>query len=114
MKTSIKMEQQKVKQGFKGPELYKIAEIATLVIAEETGVSFAAMCSQVNRSNLYKARILFAGILSSHGIQAGKIAQITYKKKEAIERYITEYNQKLKTSEELQRIAKIIETHINN
>jgi hypothetical protein len=102
------------KQSFRKPELYKIAEIAALVIAEETGVSFAGICSQTKRSNFYKARVLFSGILSSYGIHLGKIAQITYKKKEVIEEYVTEYNRKIKTLEEFQQIAKNVESSINN
>lgn len=89
--------------------LFDITKAATLIIEQEIGVTFAELCSNLQRNNLYKARIIFAGIMDKYGVPTGVIAQLIYKTKDSIEGYIAHFIAKTKTSIEFQQIIEKIE-----
>ena len=90
------------------PRIYEIVAAITTIIEAETGVNFLAISSKSKYNSVHQARLLFAGVLSSYGVQPGKIAQLTYKKTEIIESLISEFDAKLKKSEYFQQIITTI------
>ena len=76
------------------PDLFTITQATSLIIEKNTGISLTAMLSPLRQ--FYLGRVLFAGILSSYGIESDIIKSILHKKKDSIEGYIAEYNNQMK------------------
>ena len=94
--------------------IYEIAAAVATTIEGETGVNFLAISSKLTYNSTHQARLLFAGILSSYGVQPGKIAQLIYKKTEIIEGFIAEFHAKLKKSEHFQQIVTKVKDSLTN
>lgn len=86
------------------PKIFDIAHAAAIIVEQETGIQYSAICSQSAQAKLHKARLLFVGILYSYGVPSGKIAQITYKKKDVIERLVAEFDENLKKSADYRQL----------
>ncbi|MFR9556102.1 MAG: hypothetical protein SNH99_01910 [Rikenellaceae bacterium] len=100
------MEKMEKKQGIseKKPVLIDVATAAILAIESVIGVPFVKLCSSERNRYTDKARIAFCGILNSYGISSGKIAQLIFKRTTIIDRCITTYTQKIRTSKDIQAI----------
>lgn len=87
------------------PKIFDIAHAAAIIVEQETGIQYAAICSQSTQVKLHKARLIFVGILYSYGLPSGKIAQITHKKKDVIERLAAEFDNNLKKSDNYRQLV---------